>query len=270
MQHDFYSFPGVETVHRLSRLQPRSQRAIREIERLKSWDGNLDARTIAGTVYHAFTVAFAGKVVRAAVADERLIERYLNKSGAELFGVVSSPWRFQARMLELWEEGDAAWFASTEHPEGRGWNDVALESLEAALDDLEERFGPDPGAWRWGRVHGVEFSHPFGAANPVFRRIFNRFVETGGASETVTQNGYLLTDPFRGVWGPVYRMLADLGDRRRSRWQLTTGQSGHPGSRHYDDLLDGWRDGRTNPCYVDEHELRAAGGVRQLRLDPDY
>ena len=64
-------------------------------------------------------------------------------------------------------------------------------------------------------------------------------------------------------------MLADLGDPRRSRWQLTTGQSGHPGCAHYDDLLEGWRDGRTNPAYMDEHELRAAGGAKQLRLDPD-
>jgi penicillin G amidase len=270
MQLDFYSYPGVDTVQRLSRLHPRSQREVRAIERLKSWDGHLDARTIAGTIYHAFTVVFAQTVVRAAVPDDPLVERYLNKSGVALFEVVSSPWRFQARMLELWDEGDPAWFASSERPEGRPWDDVALEALEAAIDGLEERYGRDPDRWRWGRVHGVEFAHPFGAANPVFRRIFNRSVETGGASETVTQNGYLATDPFKGVWGPVYRMLADLGDRRRSRWQLTTGQSGHPGSRHYDDMLEGWLNGHTNPVYFDEHELRAAGGAKQLRLDPDY
>ena len=76
--------------------------------------------------------------------------------------------------------------------------------------------------------------------------------------------------PFKGVWGPVYRMLADLGDPARSRWQLTTGQSGHPASPHYDDMIEGWRTGRTNPVYVDEHELRGAGGAKQLRLDPDY
>jgi penicillin amidase len=270
MQLDFYSYPGIETVHRLSRLHPQSQRAIRAIERLKSWDGHLDARTIAGTIYHAFTIEFSQAVVRAAVRNDALAERYLNKSGVEIFAVVSSPWRFQARMLELWDEGDAGWFASAERREGRPWDEVALEALEAALDGLEERFGRDPGGWRWGRVHGVVFSHPFAEANPVFRRIFSRFVETGGASETVTQTGYLPTAPFKGVWGPVYRMLADLGDGRRSRWQLTTGQSGHPGSSHYDDLLDGWRDGRTNPVFLDEQELRAAGRARQLRLDPDY
>jgi len=71
------------------------------------------------------------------------------------------------------------------------------------------------------------------------------------------------------VWGPVYRMVADLGDPSRSRWQLTTGQSGHPGSPHYDDMIDGWLHGRTNPAYLEEHEIRAAGGARHLRLHHD-
>ena len=270
MQHDFYSYPGIETVHRLSRLHPTTQREIRAIERLKSWDGRLDPDTIAGTIYHAFTVVFARVVAQAAITDSALVERYLSKSALRLFEVVSSPWRFQARLLELWDEADPSWFANGARPEGRSWDEVALEALSAALDGLEERFGRDQRRWRWGRVHGVEFAHPFGSANPLFRRIFNRHVEAGGASETVTQNGYLPTDPFTGVWGPVYRMVADLGDPGRARWQITTGQSGHPGSPHYDDMITGWLNGRTNPAYLDEREIVAAGGAKHLRLDPDY
>jgi penicillin G amidase len=75
------------------------------------------------------------------------------------------------------------------------------------------------------------------------------------------------TEPFRGAWGPVYRMIADLGDVHRSRWQLTTGQSGQPGSRHYDDMIEDWRRGRTNPVLVEEHDVRAAGRAHHLRLD---
>jgi penicillin amidase len=118
-------------------------------------------------------------------------------------------------------------------------------------------------------VHGVDFSHPFGEGNDVFRRIFCRSVEAGGASETVVQNGYAATEPFRGIWGPVYRMLADVGEPNRSRWQASTGQSGQPGSPHYDDLISGWLSGRSNPAYLDERELRAAGHARHLRLEPD-
>jgi acyl-homoserine lactone acylase PvdQ len=64
-------------------------------------------------------------------------------------------------------------------------------------------------------------------------------------------------------------MLADVANPARSRWQLTTGQSGQPGSRHYDDLMEGWRTGRANPVYADDREARAAGRARQLRLEPE-
>ncbi|KKL25449.1 hypothetical protein LCGC14_2405200, partial [marine sediment metagenome] len=114
-----------------------------------------------------------------------------------------------------------------------------------------------------------EFSHPFGSVNNVLHRIFCRSVEAGGASETVTQNGYLPSDPFTGIWGPVYRLLCDVGDPQRSRWQITTGQSGQPGSKHYDDMIEGWVSGRTNPVYLEEHEVHGAGGAKHLRLHPD-
>jgi penicillin G amidase len=269
LQVDVYSYPGVETVHRLSRLHPRTQRETRAIEWLKSWDGQLDAETVAGTIYHAFTLQLSHTLVDAAIRPPHLRERYLNKSAVGLIPVVSSPWRFQARLLELWDEGDPSWFTSPDHPKGRAWDDVALEALSAALDRLERRFGRDLDGWRWGKVHGVEFSHPFGRANAVFERIFNRRAETGGAGETVLQSGYEPLQPFTGTWGPVYRMLADIGDPARSRWQSSTGQSGQPGSRHYDDRIADWRDGRTNPAYLDEHELRASGRLKQLRLEPE-
>jgi penicillin G amidase len=269
MQTDVYSFPGIETVHRLSRLHPTTQRETRAIEWLKSWDGWLNTDTIAGTIYQAFTLTFARTVTSAAIRDPKLVQRYLNESEVGLLPVVSSPWRFHARLLELWNEGDRSWFASATHPEGRSWDDVALEALSQALDGLTQRFGRDPERWRWGKVHGVDFSHPFGDANELFRRIFCRSVEAGGASETIVQNGYAPNEPFRGVWGPVYRMLADVGDPDRSRWQASTGQSGQPGSRHYDDLIPGWLAGGTNSAYLDERELRAAGRARQLRLEPE-
>ncbi|MEX0992733.1 MAG: penicillin acylase family protein [Solirubrobacterales bacterium] len=268
MQIDFYSYPGIETVHRLSRLQATTQREIRAIERLKSWDGVLDVDSIAGSIYSAFTVVFAEAVAEAAIRDERLRGQYMNRSEVELFEVISSPWRFSTRLLEMWDEGDPAWFATDQHPQGREWNDVALECLSRALDLLSGRYGPNSDKWRWGQIHKVEFTHPFGSANAILRRIFNRTVEAGGASETVTQIGYLPTEPFKGTWGPVYRMLADIDDPQRSRWQITTGQSGQPGSRHYDDKIGAWLDGRTNPVYADEQELRAAGSARHLRLDP--
>ena len=122
--------------------------------------------------------------------------------------------------MDLWEEADDGLI-------GRPWDDLVLDSLRGALDDLETRFGPDPEGWRWGEVHEMEFPHPLGAANPVLRRLLNRRLRSGGAQETVCQVAYDPNDPYRAVWAPSWRMVADPADPaapagRRSRGSRAT------------------------------------------------
>ena len=184
---------------------------------------------------------------------------------------MSSLWRFQARMLELWDEGDPSWFASRERPEGRPWDEVALEALEAALDPLEERFGRDPGRLALGPGPRRRVRPPVRRREPPFPTASSTApVETGGASETVTQNGYLATAPFKGVWGPVYRMLADLGDARARAGSSRPASPATPARATTTTCSRAGASGTHQPGLLDEHELRAAGGARQLRLDPDY
>ena len=56
-------------------------------------------------------------------------------------------------------------------------------------------------------------------------------------------------------------MVADPAAPERSRWQAFTGQSGHPGSSHYDDLQVDWKEGRTQP-------MAGEGPWRTLELMP--
>ena len=246
IQTDVLSIPGAETARRLARLRPAAQREIRALERLKSWDHRLDPDTIAGTIVQVFTVHFARAIAEAVIGDSGQAARWVSKSQLGFSPMTSSPWRFQARMLELWEEAD------TELIGGRDWDELALTALTGALDYLEQGYGADPAGWTWGRVHGARFPHPLGTGDsPVSRllnRVLSRHVPAGGGQETVCAVGYLAHgDDYAGAWGPSFRMLADLGDPTRSRWQHMTGQSGHPTSPHYDDLLDGWLTGQTNP-----------------------
>ena len=245
MQMDVLSIPGGATARRLAQLEPLGQRDVRALERLKSWDDRLDPDTIAGTIVQVFTVHFARAIARAVIGDEEQAERWLSKSQLGFTPMTSSPWRFQARMLELWDEGDEELIG------GRSWDELALAALGTALDELEERYGPDPAAWRWGRVHGARFAHPLAEgrtpASKLLDRILSRRAPAGGGQETICAVGYVAHGgDYTGVWGPSFRLLADVAEPARSRWQHMTGQSGHPGSPHYDDLLEGWTLGSTN------------------------
>jgi penicillin amidase len=244
IQLDLYSIPGEQTAHRLARLRPPGQREVRAIERLKSWDHKLDPGTIAGTIYAVFTAHFARAVSEAVIGDPDFAERWRSRSQLGFTPMVSSPWRFQARLLELWDEGDEELIG------GRSWDELALAALSQALDELEARWGTDPASWTWGRVHGVRFAHPLGEgdtkASKVLDRLLSRRIPAGGGQETVCQVGFVPhAGDYTGTWAPSYRLLADLGTPERSRWQHMTGQSGQPSSPHYDDLLQDWHAGRS-------------------------
>ena len=254
MQTDDLSLPGLEVAHRLARLTGRDQRETAAIERLRSWDGRMSRESIAASIYMAFTIRLAREVARATIADRDLAERWLDKSNTGFTTHVTSPWRWQTRLMDLWEEGDAELV-------GRPWDELALDSLRAALDYLADRYGSDPERWRWGRVHRMTFPHPLGEANPLFDRIFNRRLETGGAQETVSQIAFDPNDPFNAVWAPSWRMVVDMAEPETARWQTFTGQSGHPGSPHYDDLQERWLAGDMQP-------MAGEGPWETLTLEP--
>jgi penicillin amidase len=254
MQSDNLSLPGIEAAKRLGRLTPKGQRETSAIERLRSWDGRLDPDSIAGTIYQAFLLRLAREVARAAIGDRDLCERWLDRADNGFTPHVTSPWRWHSHLMKLWEEGD-------EELIGRPWEGLVLEALSGALDDLSERFGPDPEGWRWGHVHEMEFPHPLGEANPLLRRLLNRSLRAGGAQETVSQIAYDPNNPYKAVWAPSWRMVADPTAPERSRWQVFTGPSGHPASPHYDDLQADWLHGRTQP-------MAGEGPWRELDLVP--
>ena len=254
MQTDMLSLPGLETAHRLARLRARNQAETRAIERLRSWDGRMSQDSVAASIYQAFTLRFAREVTRAIIRDRDLAERWLDRADNGFMAHVSSPWRWQAHLLALWSEGD-------EELIGRSWDELALDSLGAALSGLASRFGENPEDWRWGRIHEVRFPHALGAVNPALGWLLDRSLQVGGGQETICQVGWDPNHPFEAIWAPCWRMVADMSAPESSRWQQFTGNSGHPGSSHYDDLQPRWRDGR----------MQAAAGEapwRALTLEP--
>jgi len=247
MQTDLYSIPGKRCADKLAALDATGERERRALDLLRDWDGRLVPDTVAGTIQQVFLSAhFARAVSEAIIGDVEDAERWRARSRLTFTSGRPSDWRWLPRLLELWEEGDEQLIG------GRSWDELALAALGATLDELERGFGADPAGWTWGRVHGLRFPHPLatgeGRLAERFERLLSRRLEAGGAAETVCQVAYVPYDgDYSGTVGAGYRLLADLEDPRRSRWQHMTGQSGHPQADHYDDLLEGWLAGTTNP-----------------------
>ena len=58
---------------------------------------------------------------------------------------------------------------------------------------------------------------------------------------TVFGTGWDLRDPFNTYIFTSMRQIVDLSDLGASLMIHSTGQSGHPAHRHYDDFIEPWR-----------------------------
>jgi penicillin G amidase len=127
-----------------------------------------------------------------------------------------------------------------------GWNSDALiaEALRAALRSLRRRHGPQPRDWPWHKVAPFVLKHPFGGKR-LFARYFNRGPLPTRGSHNALNKQYVsraAQDSFPVLMAAALRINIDLGDLPASTMCVAGGQSGRPGSQHYDDLL---------PCYLD-------------------
>lgn len=140
------------------------------------------------------------------------------------------------------------WYGEDETGAPRSRDAVLNLALQRTANTLYELIGKDPRKWAWGKVHQVEFSHPFGRGR-VLHWLFNRGqYPIGGNDHTVWMTANELTLPFGLVTTTAtYRQVVQVGDWDRSTSILSTGQSGQPASSHYADHIDLWREGEQHP-----------------------
>ena len=113
---------------------------------------------------------------------------------------------------------------------------LALGEAVAALAATQD---PDPAAWRWGAAHVARFEHPLLRVVPGLNRLARLDAPVDGDGDTVRREG-MRGDSFVSVHGAGLRFAADLAAPDAVRMELATGQSGHPLSRHWGDMLGEW------------------------------
>jgi penicillin G amidase len=148
--------------------------------------------------------------------------------------------------------------------------DMAIAALDEALLRLSERYGEAVESWRWGDAHIATHRHSVLGEVPLLRHFVNIRQSTSGGDHTLmrARTSGRDPDPFANVHGAVYRGVYDFADPESSVFILSTGQSGHPLSRHYDDLGDLWRRGEYIPMTLDP-DLARGGAVGITRLRPE-
>ncbi|NYS24715.1 penicillin acylase family protein [Rhodobacteraceae bacterium 2376] len=166
-------------------------------------------------------------------------------------------------------EGASEWCNIVQSSQRESCTEIAQMALDGALVWLSERYGPNPESWRWGDAHTATHRHSVLGEVPGLGFFVNIRQSTSGGDHTLMrgQTSGQDPDPFANVHGAVYRGVYDFADPDSSVFIISTGQSGHPLSRHYDDLGDLWRRGEYIPMSLDP-DLARGGAVGISRLEP--
>ncbi|GAA3945150.1 penicillin acylase family protein [Hymenobacter algoricola] len=151
----------------------------------------------------------------------------------------------------LLTEPNSPWIDDRRTPARENLADLALQSFQFAADSLRRKFGPVGPEWRWAHQKSTDILHM--AQLPGFGRLdLNVGGGAGIVNATSERNG------------PSWRMVVALGPQVKAYGVFPGGQSGNPGSTHYDDMIDTWSAGQLDELVFLRHpdekhaRLRAA------------
>ncbi len=227
------------------------------LERLAAWNGEMSEHTPEPLIYAAWLRAL----------KRRLTQDELGPLTALLPG--SEPLFIERVYRNV--DGAAAWCDVKQTTAKETCTDMARLALDDALVELAAAYGPRLESWRWGDAHQALHLHQTLGNVPVLKYLVNIRQSTSGGDHTLLRGqspGYG-PDPYLNVHAAGFRGVFDFSDPDSSVFVIATGESGHPLSRHYDDLSALWRRSEYIPMSLDP-SLARAGAVGITRLVPAH
>ncbi len=228
------------------------------LELLSSWNGEMNEHLPEPLIYAAWMRA--------------LMDRLIRDDLGPLADAFTHPDPVFIERVYRDIDGAAAWCDIRQSTAEETCTDIARLALDDAIVWLEETYGTALESLQWGDAHQATHDHPTLGEVPLLRYFVNIRQSTSGGDHTLLRGltGGRDDYPFHNVHGATYRGVYDFADPDSSVFIISTGQSGHFLSRHYDDMAQLWRRGEYIPMSLDPDLARAAAvGVTVLRPRPE-
>jgi penicillin amidase len=130
---------------------------------------------------------------------------------------------------------------------------VCEEALRRTVSFLRNLLGSRSAAWKWGELHTYHYEHP-GATNRLMKFLLNRGPYPAyGNSTTVNVSAFDSSRAgdarakYQTMTIASMRLVTSMHDMDSTLIIAPMGQSGKPGNRHYDDMIDRWITGDRVP-----------------------
>ncbi|WP_431509540.1 penicillin acylase family protein [Variovorax sp. DAIF25] len=247
MQNDIVATPAQRLLKLLAGLGSSDAQTAAGLALLQGWDGTMDRDSAAAALYEVWSSKPLRQAVLKAGAGESAVQYALPGDNTRMVLLLENPF---------------GWVSNAQR------DAMLVQTIAPAMQELSNKLGPDPAAWKWGALHRAEFRHPLGGIVDAATR---RKLDVGdwpmsGSAFTPMAASYRASD-YRLTSGASFRMVLDVGNWDASRVINTPGQSGNPDSPNYRDLAPLWLEGKYVPLVYSRAAVEKET-VERIRLTP--
>ena len=216
-----------------SRIRTEGIHAVLALEKLLSWDCAMDGNDVAPTIYSAFRDALLRRIYRHNLG-EKLTEEAWHPANR---GTGAFMARLRSQLIYMFPEEDLSLL-----PAGETWTSIMSQALADGVATLRATLGDGLDQWRWDRVHQARPRHTLSDAFPEMAALLDPpAIPMSGDGDTPLAGAYSPADLATVGGLSVARYSYDLANWDNSMWAIPLGSSGHPGSPHYHDQSETWR-----------------------------
>ncbi|MBC3540724.1 penicillin acylase family protein [Rufibacter sediminis] len=215
MQTDTYSFVPRNVLPTLLKLVKQdsltgTQRKAYQL--LASWDYRFEPDKIAPSLFEEWFQALA----RAIWSDDFPADTF------------KAPARDRTVQM-IQQVPRSRWYDDATTPQKETLADLVNRTFKAVTDSL----GVGGEEWLWGNARNSHIRHMAQLPGS------GQQLHAGGSANSI--------NALNGSHGPSWRMVVQMGPQLQAWGVYPGGQSGNPGSRFYDNLLNDWQGGKLHP-----------------------
>lgn len=227
------------------RQAEETERMTEARDELLTWDGRMDGDSSPAVLYAYFWT--------------QLVTEIFHDQYPEQDWPMSESTRAENAVHFMLQNPENVFWDDITTPEERENRTVILvRAFRRGYRALAKKWGDNPKKWRWDKVHTITFVHPTLGKSGIglIDNLFNRgpYPVSGGASQ-VNAEAWDRKKPFEVLHIPSMREIVPLGNLKEALTILPAGESGHPFSRHYDDMVDRWRRVQYHPMLWDRKDI---------------
>lgn len=210
---------------------------------LRSWSHTMESTSEAALIYHFALLHLLDLTFGDKLGAAR--DGFGGNAMSPIFMINGFRHRATSRLLELLKDNpESRWYTEAASGRLRSRDELVQEAFSRAIGDIRRRLGDSTRRWAWGRLHQIRYIHPMGSVR-ILRGLLNRgpFPVAGdGATPNVSDYSAHLPPGLVQITAS-YRQICEVGRWDQMQSITTSGQSGHPLSRLYDDQMAMWREG---------------------------